>query len=62
MLKYERHRNYRVLSPLSDVCYFGTSAEAERFATQVSGRIECYVWGYGWVRWLLAMREPEAVE
>jgi hypothetical protein len=54
------YKNYRVVATcFSNVHYFETSEAAEYHAGIHGGRIECYVYGWGWVQWTESMREPE---
>lgn len=55
-----KHRNFRVVG--IDCQYFHTIEVAKTWQLIRGGRIECYVYGYGWVRWCESMREREAVE
>lgn len=54
-------KNYRVVGgAFGNVHYFYSLEEAEKNRKFCDGRIECYVYGYGWVRWCEAMREVTA--
>lgn len=35
---------------------------AQSMAETIGGRIECYVYGYGWVRWCEAMAGKKVIE
>jgi L-lactate utilization protein LutB len=56
-----KHFNYRIVIERDlrkvVVAKCMTSEEAKVESIIHGGRIECYVWGYGWVRWCESMRE-----
>lgn len=55
------HKNYRVVEgAFGNVRYFYSIEEAKKNRDWCNGQIECYVYGYGWVRWCEAMREVTA--
>jgi hypothetical protein len=55
--------NFRVVhQPGDGTSYAFDSATAKDLQAEHGGLIECYVYGYGWVRWCEAMQEPEVVK
>jgi hypothetical protein len=54
--------DYRIISrtnPKEILEYAVTSDQAVDIAAKVDGVVQCYVYGYGWVRWDEAMKERQ---
>jgi hypothetical protein len=55
--------NFRVVhQPGDGTSYAIDSATAKALRAEHGGRIQCYVYGIGWVTWCEAMNEQEVVK